>query len=170
MLESSIRIRLRELNLDRDMVIVNQGIDGDSTRGMLERFIRSVEPEKPDVVLLWGGINDLSTRSSPEDVFPNIVELVERTNALGAIPIVLNVAPVSGPHFNETVEALNTLTRDYCEENEVLYVDVFSHLADEEGKLASEYSNDGVHLSDQGYRKIMTPIFQTLLMVIDGLL
>jgi lysophospholipase L1-like esterase len=170
MLESSLRIRLRELNTDKDIVVVNQGMDGDSTRGMLERFSRSVEPENPDIVLLWGGINDLSTRSTPEDVFTNIIALVERTKKIGSIPIMLNVAPVSGPHFNETVGKLNSLTREYCIENDVAYVDVFSLLVDGEEKLADEYSNDGIHFSDHGYRKIMTPIFQSLLKIIDGLL
>ncbi len=170
MLESSIRMRLSELKVERDMVIVNEGMDGDSTSGMLERFSRSVEPENPDIVLLWGGINDLSTRRTPEKVFPNIIKLVERTKKISAIPIVLNVAPVSGLHFNDTVSELNALTSAYCMENNVTYVDIFSQLVDAEGKLAPEYSNDGVHLSDHGYRKIMTPLFHTLLKIIEGLL
>lgn len=167
MLESSIRMRLIELKVDKDLVIVNEGIDGDTTIGMLERFNCSVDPENPDIVLLWGGINDLSTRRTPDEVLTNIVELVRRVKEIGAMPVVLNVAPVSGIHFNDTVNDLNTLTRNYCTKNNVVYLDVFSQLVDAEGKLAKEYSNNGIHLSDKGYRKIMIPIFHALLKILE---
>ena len=170
MLESSLRIKLKELGTDKDIVIVNQGIDGDSTGGMLERFSRGVEPENPHLVLLWGGINDLSTRSTPEEVFPNIVKLVERTKTIGAIPIVLNVAPVMGVHFNETVQRMNELTKNYCAGNDVAYLDVFSELVDDEGKLADKFSNDGVHLSDRGYQKLIPSIFSSIMIHIEPLL
>lgn len=163
LLESSLRIKLRDLDTDKDIAVVNQGMDGDSTRGMLERFAWSVEPENPDIVLLWGGINDLSSRIQPEAVFSNIVALVERTMAINATPIVLNVAPVAGAHFNETVMDLNKLTETYCHEKGVIYVDIFSELTDGEGKLADEYSNDGIHLSDRGYQKILPTVFESIM-------
>lgn len=163
MLESSLRIKLRELDADKDIVIVNQGIDGDSTGGMLERFTRSVESESPHIVLLWGGINDLSTRSTPEMVLPNIIKLVERTKAINATPIVLNVAPVTGVHFNETIQKMNNLIASFCTENDVDLLDVFSELVDPEGKLSDTYSNDGIHLSDRGYQKLIPLIFRAIM-------
>ena len=163
LLESSLRIKLRDLDTDKDIAVVNQGMDGDSTRGMLERYARSVEPENPDIVLLWGGINDLSTRSQPETVYQNIVHLIEKTRNIGATPIVLNVAPVVGTHFNETIKMLNKLTENYCYEKEVTYVDIFSELIDDEGKLSDIYSNDGIHLSDRGYQKILPTIFNVIM-------
>ncbi len=170
MLESSLRITLRELNMDRDIAVVNEGMDGDSTRGMLERFSRSVEPAKPDIVLLWGGINDLSSRKTPEETLPNIIELVERCKAIGAVPIVLNVAPVAGAHFNETVRKLNDMIEKYCMKSDTMYLDVFSELVDSEKKLADAYSNDGIHLSDAGYKKIVSPIFLSIMKVVKSLI
>ena len=170
MLESSLRIKLRELDVDRDIAVVNEGMDGDSTGGMLERFSRSVEPAKPDIVLIWGGINDLSSRKTPEETLPNIIELAERSKALGAVPIVINVTPVEGAHFNETVCRLNELIEKYCTESETMYLDLYSELVDSEGKLAETYSNDGVHLSDAGYRKIMPPIFLAVLKLVEKMI
>ena len=167
MLESSLRIKLREIGTNKDIVVVNQGIDGDSTGGMLERFNRSVAPENPHIVLIWGGINDLSTRSTPEDVLPNIIELIKRTKATEAIPIVLNVTAVDGVHFNETIQKLIDLTKDFCTKNEIAYLDVFSELVDEKGKLALEYSNDGAHLSDRGYQKLIPIIFKAIMFHIE---
>ena len=170
LIESSIRTRVTNYKEDQDFVILNQGIDGDSTGGMLERFSRCVEPENPEIVILWGGINDLSSRKSPEEVFTNIVKLVKRTISIDAIPIVVNVAPVIGINFNETIRKLNLLTQDYCRKNRLEYIDVFSELIDSEGKLADEYSNDGIHLSDSGYRKIIQPIYGSILKLVKEML
>lgn len=170
LIESSIRIRISIIKEDQDFVIVNQGIDGDSTGGMLERFSRCVEIEHPEIVILWGGINDLSSRKSPEEVFTNIVKLVKRIISIDAIPIVINVAPVAGINFNETIRKLNLLTQEYCTNNRVEYIDVFSELIDSEGKLADDYSNDGIHLSDSGYRKIIQPIYGIIIKLVKEML
>jgi lysophospholipase L1-like esterase len=170
MLESRLRITLRELGSNKNISIVNQGIDGDSTRGMLERYTRSIEPETPQIVLLWGGINDLSSMVPTDDVLHNIIQLVERTKQIGAIPIVLNIAPVTGIHFNETIQKLNNMTYRYCNENDLDYLDIFSELIDEQGKLAQPYSNDGVHLSDLGYQKIIPPIYDAIMTHLEILL
>ena len=170
MLESGLRRQLVALGSERDIVVINQGMNGDSTRGMLERFSRNVESENPDVVLIWGGINDLHTRYKPEDIFPNLVQLVERTKAINAVPIVVNVAPVAGKHFNETVAELNRLTEKYCNEHGVRFVDVFSLFLDSEGKLADEYSNDGVHISDHAYQKLIPVLFNAVMETVSDLL
>ena len=169
MLETSLRVKLSELKFGRDFAAVNQGINGDSTRGMLERFSRSVEPEKPDMVLIWGGINDLSSMKKPQKILPNIIKLVERTKAIGATPVVLNVAPVAGTHFNDNIRELNLLSQNYCKESGVMYLDIYSELVDDEGKLPPLFSNDGVHLSDAGYKKIFLPIFQCMMKIISTL-
>ncbi|RLI03505.1 hypothetical protein DRO31_01620 [Candidatus Bathyarchaeota archaeon] len=170
MLESALRRQLTALGSGKDLVVVNQGMDGDSTFEMLNRFTSSVETENPDLVLIWGGINDLSSRHPPEDVFPNLVDLIERTKAINAVPILLNVAPVVGTHFNETVLGLNKLTEKYCNEHDVNYVDVFSLLVDDEGKLAEEFSNDGVHLSVKAYQKLIPVLFHAIMALISDLI
>jgi acyl-CoA thioesterase-1 len=170
LLESSIRIIITNSDEEQDFVIVNQGIDGDSTGGMHERFNRCVESEHPKIVILWGGINDLSSRKSPEEIFTNIDKLVKRTRSINAVPIVINVAPVVGSSFNETIIRLNFLTQDYCRKNRVEYIDVFSELIDSEGKLADEFSNDGIHLSDSGYRKVIQPIYESLIKMVKEMI
>jgi acyl-CoA thioesterase I len=166
LLESSLRLILQEKGIGKDLAISNLGVDGDSTSGMLERFNRSVIHESPEVVLIWGGINDLSTRITPEEVFQNIIKLIAKTKDIEAIPIVISISPVVGTHFNELVQKLNSMIKDYCIDTKVEYIDVYSELIDSEGKLADEYSNDGIHLSDLGYRKVMIQVYQTILKIL----
>ena len=169
MLESALRRQLTALGSEKDIVVVNQGMDGDSTRGMLNRFTGSVESEKPAVVLIWGGINDLTSRNPPEDIHQNLVALIEHTKAINAVPILLNVAPVTGTHFNENVIGLNKLSEKYCSVHGVKYVDVFSLLVDDMGKLADEFSNDGVHLSIRAYQKLIPVLFDVIMETVSKL-
>ena len=163
MLESALRRQLTAMGSEKDLVVVNQGMDGDSTSGMLNRFTGSVESEKPDLVLIWGGINDLTSMRPKEDVFSNLVDLVAHTKAIDAVPILLNVAPVAGVHFNENIVELNKLTEKYCNEHGIEYVDVFRLFVDDKGKLADEFSNDGVHLSVKAYQKLIPLLFNLIM-------
>ncbi len=155
MLESSIRMRLKEIGAEVDVAIENKGMDGDSTSGMVNRFPQSVVPEKPDYVVIMGGLNDLFTRIPSDNVYRNLVQLTQLTREAGAEPVVLSTTPVAGsPEFNTQIRALNDRVMQYCEENKVRFIDVFSELL-EEDVLAAEYSNDGVHISDRGYNKLI---------------
>lgn len=170
MLESALRRQLTAMGSEKDLVVVNQGMDGDSTSGMLNRFTGSVESEKPDLVLIWGGINDLTSMRPKEDVFSNLVDLVAHTKAIDAVPILLNVAPVAGVHFNENIVELNKLTEKYCNEHGVEYVDVFRLFVDDKGKLADEFSNDGVHLSVKAYQKLIPLLFNLIMGSVSDLI
>lgn len=163
MLESSIRMRLKELGSDIDVAIENRGMDGDSTSGMVNRFQRSVMPEKPDYVVIMGGLNDFFTRIPFDDVYRNLVMLTQMSKEAGAEPIVLSTTPVAGsPVFNKDIQALNERIAGYCASNNVRYIDLFDELQ-AEGVLAAEYSNDGVHISDRGYGKIISILDPLLL-------
>ena len=168
MLESTIRMRLKERGSEKDVAIENRGMDGDSTSGMVNRFTMSVAPEKPEYVVIMGGLNDLFTRIPDDDVYRNLVQLTQMTREIGAEPIVLSATPIAGARdFNSKIMDLNGRVRGYCVENDVRFVDIFSELS-EEGVLAGGFSNDGVHLSDGGYRRIISILAPLLLELIEG--
>lgn len=143
------------------VVVVNKGVNGDSTDGMLERFDRSVAREEPDYVILWAGINDLYAGASPEHVAGNIAELTERTRLMGAEPIVCAITPVEGStHFNERVRALNAFISEHCEAEGLPYVDLYSATANPDQSLDTRYSDDGVHLSREGYTVVAHTLYR----------
>ena len=45
----------------------------------------------------------------------------------------------------------NALVKDICEKRGIKYLDVYSALVRDDGKLESEYTNDGLHLMMSGY-------------------
>ena len=168
MLESTIRMKLKEREAEKDVAIENMGMDGDSTSGMINRFAMSVTPEKPEYVVIMGGLNDLFTRVPDDDVYRNLVQLTQLSREIGAEPIMLSTTPVAGAvDFNERIEALNDRLAGYCEENRVRFIDLFSELLGD-GVLAKEFSNDGVHLSDGGYKKMISVLAPLLLELVEG--
>jgi len=142
------------------VVVVNLGVDGDSTDGMLERFERGVTPEEPDFVILWAGINDVYAGRSPEAVAENVAELAGRITGIGAAPIMCAVTPVEGsPHLNGRIRELNALVRGLCEDGGYRFVDLYAATAGSGQGLDPGLSDDGVHLSQEGYRVVARTIY-----------
>ncbi|MBR6948716.1 MAG: hypothetical protein IKH54_00845 [Bacilli bacterium] len=60
---------------------------------------------------------------------------------------------------NAVIENANNSIKEICEENDVTYVDLYSDLYSEEDEgLKLEYTTDGFHLSEEGYKVITTKI------------
>lgn len=143
---------------------VNKGINGDSTDGMLGRFMTSVEFEKPNYTIIWGGINDLFAGRAPLQVMENLKKLYKRTKEIDSIPIACTLTPVEGPDLmNQKIRDLNKLIVDNCDLEGIRWVDLFSALVDCNGKLESRFSNDGAHLTSFGYQTVAQTILEEVI-------
>ena len=140
--------------------VVNAGVNGDSTDGMLWRFGQAVAPERPDVVVVWGGINDLGAARNPEAVMANLARLYAKCGEINAKPVVCTLTPTrrTSPNMRE----LNDLIRAHASEKGLALTDLFPALADSEGNLKTEYSDDGVHLSPAGYGRVAETVLKAL--------
>ncbi len=144
----------------------DRGISGQTTGQMLVRFREDVVNLKPAVVVIMAGINDIAENNGPsklEDVFGNIVSMAELAR-LNHIKVVLSsVMPAynfpwrPGIDPKPSVTALNTMIKNYCEKNKIVYLDYFTAMADERRGLPANLSKDGVHPNLAGY-KIMEPL------------
>jgi len=54
----------------------------------------------------------------------------------------------------ELLKKINKHTKEFCMKENMLFIDLYSCLADENGKLPAEYTDDGVHLNDTGSDKL----------------
>ena len=70
-LETLAEKRLSNLQSDLEVNVLNRGICGDLTSGMLERFSKDVVDEKADYVIILGGTNDVGWGF---DILPFIFE------------------------------------------------------------------------------------------------
>ena len=170
MLEAMARARLRELGLKGyEAFFINKGINGDSTDGMLGRFRTSVEAKRPDYVIIWAGINDLYAGREPRQVMGNLVRLYSRTLETGAKPIACTLTPTEADaRMNSRIRELNALIAKHCDIEGIRVVDLFSSLAGSDGRLNPVYSDDGVHLSHQGYATVARTVFDEVVYFILG--
>jgi acyl-CoA thioesterase-1 len=161
MLEPMARASLQELGLKGyETFFINKGINGDSTDGMLGRFRTSVEAERPDYVIIWAGINDLYAGREPRHVMDNLKRLYARTLEIGARPIACTLTPTEADDpMNTRIRTLNALITEHCDDEGLRMVDLFSALAGSDGRLSPVYSDDGVHLSTQGYAAVARTVY-----------
>lgn len=157
--------RFLQDRLGKTVLVRISGKCGELTGEMVNRFKRSVSDQKPDYVPILGGTNDLGWGLSPDDVMANLVTMYELTLNAGGVPIPVTVPPVriEGEQCNleakEWVDRrltrgdrLNKMIRDYAESSHLAVVDLFTGTVDpNDGQLAVAYSNDGVHLTTDGY-------------------
>ena len=156
---------------DVDIYVVNLGINGDTTRGMLGRFDRQVAPEEPGYVIILGGINDLFMGVPPESIMENLRGIYEKTLQIGATPIACTLTSVLGfETVIPLIQELNGMIEASCRREGIPLADLYSGTSDEEGRLLEAYSSDGAHLNVEGYERMATVIFEEAVgEIIDGL-
>jgi lysophospholipase L1-like esterase len=131
--------------------IVNRGISGDTTVGVLNRLegISQTQAKKAFIMI---GVNDFSRKRSPELVFENykkIIQALEKENIEVFVQSTLQVG-ISKQYHNPRVTKLNQLLQAYCSEHELTFIDLNKVLAPT-GVLETKYSLDQLHLTAQGY-------------------
>jgi lysophospholipase L1-like esterase len=132
--------------------VLNRGVDAETSEDLLRRVDTAVRD--PRAVFLLIGTNDLNTGVSLQQVIANVRALlaeIER-RAPGTPVVVQSVMPRT-PRFRDDLRLLNRAYRqlvDRSAEN-VEYLDLWPALADEDGDLRREYTEDGLHLNGPGY-------------------
>ena len=151
--------------------VKNRGISGDITEGVLYR-LEEVTRSKPAKVFLLIGINDLSRNIAADTVYRNICKIA--TEIQSASPetqvFVQSILPVNpafskfSKHIGKTPEVLeiNKKLKEWCAANKVHFVNLFDSFT-EAGTdyLNPDFTNDGLHLTANGYLKwaeIITPL------------
>jgi lysophospholipase L1-like esterase len=150
------------LKLLADSAIVNRGISGDVTHGLLARADEIVR-WKPDKLFLLIGINDLSRGVPEEVILQNILSFVRLVQARsGATKIfVQSLLPVnpgfknfpSGFDKNEAIVTINGQLQKVAPRFGFQFVDLHAPLADQGGLLDARFSYDGLHLNQAGYQR-----------------
>jgi len=131
--------------------IVNRGISGDTTVGVLNRLegIIQTQPKKAFIMI---GVNDFSRKRSPELVFDNykkIIQALQKENIEVFVQSTLQ-AGISKKYHNPRVTKLNELLKAYCIEQDLTFIDLNKILAPT-GILEAKYSLDELHLTASGY-------------------
>jgi len=131
--------------------VVNRGISGDTTEGVLHR-LDTLNPQIKTAYIMIG-INDILRGKSVNKIFTNYVKIIHILKSKKIIPIIestLYVAKGTPTLYNKKVKKLNTLLKEYSVKNKLLYIDINAKLAPN-GYLDKKYTLDGLHLNGRAY-------------------
>ena len=142
------------------ITIVNRGISGDTTEGLLNR-LQGVIRTGAKKAFIMIGVNDFTYTDSVDEVFKNYQQVVETLVAAGIDPYIQSTIQV-GPDKTEyslKIAELNRRLGIFATENGIIFIDLNRVLAPA-GTLEESYSLDQVHLNANGYiewKKILQP-------------
>lgn len=136
--------------------MINKGINGDTTGGMLERFAIDVLAHKPSHVLIMGGANDAFERIAVQEVAANISQMVNTAINQAIVPVIGLPTPCNFPEEALLAKYRQSLCR-YAETNDIAVLDFYSAMLHPSGQgMNSGLHIDGVHPNEAGYRVMAT--------------
>ena len=155
---------------------VNRGISGQTTPQMLIRFRQDVINLNPFAVVILAGINDIAQNTGPSTIQMiknNIISMIELANSNKIHVILCSVLPAEKfPWFPEILPAqkvvdLNKELIEYADKNNILYVDYFSLMVNENMGMKKELTNDGVHPNKKGYLIMEKTLLKAISIILE---
>lgn len=144
--------------------IINKGVNGDTTVGILSRFSRDCIDLKPNIAVIMAGTNDLLTGRSIDNIVDNISYMVKECLSNNITPIIL-IPPLTLPElaevswyssidYNYVNDMLNSM-EGLFENNikDTLIVSLNKLIP-----LYEEYYIDGIHLTALGNEMIFNKL------------
>ena len=149
------------------LAILNRGIGGDTSAGVLER-ISTVSGLRPLAVFLMIGTNDAQLLGyTPADTLRNYRLILQdlRQSSPGTRIYVQSILPSRAPKFNKWSGEVNRGLRQLADEEGLTYVDLRPSFLDSNQTLSERYTLDGLHLTADGYflwKRQIDPLIQEL--------
>jgi len=146
----------------KDSTVINRGISGDVTFGVINR-LDDIIKRQPSKVFLLIGINDLSRKTPDEVILENLFSIVSkiRSGSPSTEIFVQSILPTNEtfknfmPNFKgkaSSILTINTQLQRYADKMKFTYVDLYSKFLDANGLMDAKYATDGLHLNELGYQ------------------
>ncbi|WP_055071516.1 GDSL-type esterase/lipase family protein [Clostridium massiliamazoniense] len=141
-----------------NMPMVNKGVIGDTSSGILSRFSRDVKKEETSKVIIMCGTNDALLNRNMKNVFKNINLMLSEATENGITPVILFPPKIvkdlaferwdKKVDYDKSEELLNTLKSlllDLSREKDIQFIDLSELMPAE-----PQYYSDGIHFNDLG--------------------
>lgn len=154
-------------------IIYNRGIGGFVSRELLEVVDVCAIDLKPSKIFINIGTNDLSdSRISISELMENYDKIISEIEAKlpEAIIYLMAYYPVNYEaaaenmkeclkiRNNEKIRTANAEVKKLAEKHSQQYIDINKNLTDEQGRLKAEYTIEGLHINEDGYRAVYDDI------------
>lgn len=143
-----------------DTTVINRGIGGDITYGVLKR-LKDVTDRQPSKLFILLGINDIGKDIPDAVIADNYLKIVKEVHAKCPqtkiyVESILPLNPTM-PNFpqhydkEEHVLSVNKLLKANAQPGNYTFIDIFHLFVDDDGRLKSQYSYEGLHLKPEAY-------------------
>jgi lysophospholipase L1-like esterase len=144
-----------------DTTVINRGIGGDITYGVLNRLDEVIR-FKPSKIFILIGINDLYKKIPEQTILNNMFAIINRIHVESpkTTIYVQSILPVNpsfknfpkGYDLNENASLVNGQLSNLSKRLKYKYVDINRYFRGVDGLMDIKYSVDGLHLSTAGYQ------------------
>lgn len=142
-----------ELNIK----VFNYGINGDTTTGMLARFMNALNIVKPTHTLILAGTNDLWFGLKDEFIISNIYTMTKQAAYANSIPIIgiptpsynLNELNFVGEDYSECIRSFQQILINHCLDKNFHYINFSKDMTQ------GCFMDDGIHFNENGHKIIM---------------
>jgi len=142
--------------------VVNLGVGGDTTDHVLERLQDVIDLE-PSTVVLMVGTNDLAWKRSVEQIVRGTESILWRLHhELPDARLVMQSVLPRAEEYADRVKEINIHLRQFAPTVKAEWVDLWPAFADDGGELRGEFSEDKLHLNEQGYQQWVETLRPTL--------
>ncbi len=130
--------------------IINLGLNGDRTSGMLRRFV----PEPSDILIIFGGSNDFFDSASAENTYKNVKSILDKSLSdqnIVVIPPYMEEIP-EYPRYeliNNSIDTYASLILN----DEIIVIDA--------RKIKPSYI-DGLHMREDFHKELANKILEMI--------
>lgn len=134
--------------------IKNRGIRGDYIKGIIDRIDEIVE-SNPKKIFLMIGINDLASNRTVKQILfdsENLINLIKIKSPLTDIYI-HSIIPTDNriSKKNDDIIRINEGLMNIAKKNKLIYINLFDLFKNDENKLDTTFTYDGLHLNGKAY-------------------
>lgn len=142
-----------------DISVINRGIGGDTTLGVINRLDQIVAA-RPSTIFLMIGTNDLCFNRPIPEIIANYRTILTRFQTdlpdtkvyvQSVLPFNDTLFPSHGLRTNSNIKELDGKIKNLAQEYHDDYINLVPAFMDSTGRLTAQYTSDGLHLNDIGY-------------------
>lgn len=147
-----------------EWTVLNRGVNGQRSDEILSRFERDVTAEKPSVVIVLAGVNDIYQGRTADSVKSNLEEMFALAERSGIVTVVATILPynVAGPRECTSIREVNAWAEAASRAPGRLFCDTNLVVRDPANPDRLASSPDGLHPDVEGYRRIGEALAATL--------
>jgi lysophospholipase L1-like esterase len=135
--------------------ILNRGISGDITQGLLDRLESSVIALKPSMLFVMIGTNDIARGYSDSLILANYDIMLQEVAAKSPQTkvVIESILPTRNnlQRPNGRIDTLNQKLKELAKRHQAEYLNLHPLFKDKDGNLGVDYSIDGLHLNAAAY-------------------